>query len=181
MLEAGMDRTRKLFAAASRLRTLCGQSVYQVRAEMPKILILLVGAQGLEPWTRLRVSWLILHFAPPRKSVRSTRWRTRLFQRVRAGEGVDLRERISNPGEIRKRCRVDQEEPCSRRLARKANVGERDRVAVAIATGGGVFQVLFERGERGRVPVLAPFDAGRLIELEFVFQIFANARHDQRV
>jgi hypothetical protein len=31
------------------------------------------------------------------------------------------------------------------------------------------------------VPMLAPFDARRLIELEFVFQIFAHARHDQRV
>jgi hypothetical protein len=31
------------------------------------------------------------------------------------------------------------------------------------------------------VPMLAPFDAGRLIELEFVFQIFAHARHDRRV
>jgi hypothetical protein len=48
------------------------------------------------------------------------------------------------------------------------------RVAVAIAAGGGVFQVRFERGQRGRVPMLAPFDAGRLIELEFVFQIFTG-------
>jgi hypothetical protein len=30
---------------------------------------------------------------------------------------------------------------CSRSLAREADVGERDRVAVAIAAGGGVFQV----------------------------------------
>jgi hypothetical protein len=29
--------------------------------------------------------------------------------------------------------------------------------------------------------MLAPFDARWLIELEFVFQIFAHARHDQRV
>ena len=66
-------------------------------------------------------------------------------------------------------------------LAREADVGERDRVAVAIVARGGVFQALFECGERGRVPMRAPFDAGRLIELEFVFQIFANARHDQGV
>ena len=76
---------------------------------------------------------------------------------------------------------VSTEKNFARRLAREADVGERDRVAVAIGSGGGVFQVLFERGERGRVPMLAPFDAGRLIELEFVFQIFANARHDQGV
>ena len=66
-------------------------------------------------------------------------------------------------------------------LAREADVGERDRVAVAIAAGGGVFQVRFESGQRSGVPMLAPFDAGRLIELEFVFQIFAHARHDRRV
>ena len=67
------------------------------------------------------------------------------------------------------------------RLAREADVGERDCVAVAIAAGGGVFQVCFERGQCGGVPMLAPFDARRLIELEFVFQIFAHVRHDQRV
>jgi hypothetical protein len=66
-------------------------------------------------------------------------------------------------------------------LAREADVGERDRVAVAIAAGGGVFQVRFERGQHSGVPMLAPFDTGRLIELEFVFQIFAHAWHDQRV
>jgi hypothetical protein len=63
----------------------------------------------------------------------------------------------------------------------EADVGERDRVAVAIAAGSSVFQVRFERGQRSGVPMLAPFDARRLIELEFVFQIFAHARHDQRV
>ncbi len=126
----------------------------------------------------IRPGWRILVFAPSRNL---TRRRTGLFQRVRTGEGVDRGERISDPGEIRKRRGVDREEFCSRRLAREADVGESDRVAVAIASGGGVFQVLFERGERGRVPMLAPFDAGGLIELEFVFQIFANARHDQGV
>ena len=83
--------------------------------------------------------------------------------------------------EIQKRRGVDREEFCSHGLARKADVGERDRVAAAVAAGGGVFQVRFERGERSGVPMLAPFDAGWLIELEFVFQIFAHARHDQRV
>ncbi len=53
------------------------------------------------------------------------------------------------------------------------------RVAVAIAVGSRVFQVRFERSERCRVLITPPFDAGRLIELEFVLQIFAHARHDQ--
>ena len=38
---------------------------------------------------------------------------------------------------------------CSRSLAREADVSERDRVVVAIAAGGGLFQMRFERGERG--------------------------------
>ena len=63
----------------------------------------------------------------------------------------------------------------------RGRIGERDRVAVAIAAGGGAFKVRFERGERSGVQMLAPFDTGRLIELEIVFQIFAHARHDQRV
>ena len=54
-------------------------------------------------------------------------------------------------------------------MTREAHVGERDRVAVAIATGGGVFQVRFERRKRGRMPMLAPFGTRRLVELEFVF------------
>ena len=94
--------------------------------------------------------------------VRSTRRGTGLFQRVRAGEGVDRGKRISDSSEIRKPRGVDREELCSRSLAREADVGERDRVAVAIATGGSVFQVRFEYSERGRVPMLAPFGAGRL-------------------
>jgi hypothetical protein len=50
---------------------------------------------------------------------------------------------------FKKRRDVDWEEFRSRGLAREADVGERDRVAVAIAAGGGVFQVRFERGQRG--------------------------------
>jgi hypothetical protein len=112
-----------------------------------------------------------LRFAPPRNQLRSTRRRTRLLQRVRAGESVDLGERISDPREIRKRRGVDREEFCSCPLAREADVGECDRVAVAIAAGSSVFQVRFERGQRGGMPMLAPFDAGRLIELSLGFRM----------
>jgi hypothetical protein len=70
-------------------------------------------------------------------------FRTRLLQRVRAGEGVDHRERTSDPGEIQKRRGVYREVFCSRSLAPEADVGERDLVAVAIAAGGGAF----ERGQ----------------------------------
>ena len=59
---------------------------------------------------------------------------------------------------------ADREVFCSSGLAREADVGdaarfsnftriERDRVAVAIAAGGGIFQVRFERGERSGVPM----------------------------
>ena len=98
----------------------------------------MAGAQGLQPWTR-RLTAGQLRFAPPRIS-RSTRPRTRLLQRVRAGESVDRGERISDPGEIQKRRGVDREEFCSCGLAREADVGERDRVAVAIAAGSGSFR-----------------------------------------
>jgi hypothetical protein len=36
---------------------------------------------------------------------------------------------------------------------------------------GSVFQVRFECSERGRVPMLATFGAGRLVELKFVVMI----------
>ena len=65
--------------------------------------------------------------------------------------------------------------------AREADVGERDRVAVAIATRGSVFQVRFECSERGRVPMLAPFGAGCLLSSLNSCLLFADARHDQRV
>jgi hypothetical protein len=97
----------------------------------------------LEPLTQANLA--LRH---PAISLDQTRRCTRLFQRVRAGEGVDRGKRISDPGELRKRRGVDREEFCSRGLAREADVGERNRIAVAIAAGGGVFQVRFERSER---------------------------------
>ena len=39
-----------------------------------------------------------LRSEPPRNQLRSTRRRTRLFQRVRARESVDRRKRVSDPG-----------------------------------------------------------------------------------
>jgi hypothetical protein len=51
------------------------------------------------------------------------------FSGCASGEGVDRGERISDPGEIRKRRGVDREEFCSCGLAREADIGERDRVA----------------------------------------------------
>ena len=84
--------------------------------------------------------------------LRSTRRRTRLLQRVRAGEGVDRRERISDPGEIENGAvSTEKNFAPAARLARQMSAS-----AVAIAAGGGIFQVRFERGQRGRVPMLAP-------------------------
>ena len=100
---------------------------------------------------------------------------------MRACESIDCRERICDPRKIWKRRGVDVEELGAGGLAGETNVRERDRIAVAIAAGGGTAQMRFQSGERGNVPMLSPLGPCRLVELEFVLQIFAHARHDQRV
>ena len=111
------------------------------------------ASHNFRPILRLRHPWVLFG---------TNCRRTRLLQRVRAGESVDVESEFNDPGEIRKRRGVNREEFCScRRLCGEADVGERDRVAVAIAAGGGAFEVRFECDERvpGANP-LAPFDAG---------------------
>jgi hypothetical protein len=89
---------------------------------------------------------------------------------VRAGESVDRGSELAIRVKFENGAVSTEKNFAPAALAREADVGERDRVTVAIAADGGVFKVRFECDERGRVPMLAPFDAGRLIELEFVFQ-----------
>ena len=96
-----------------------------------------------------------------------------------ARKGVDCRQRIRNPRKIRESRRIDIKKFCAGGLAGETNVRERDRIAVAIAPGGRACQVRFESGQRSGVPMLAPFRARRLVELKFMFQIFAHPRHDQ--
>ena len=98
-----------------------------------------------------------------------------------ARKGVDCRQRIRNPRKIRKSRRIDIEEFRAGCLAGETNVGQRDGVAVAIAPGGRPGQVCFESGQRRGVPMLAPFRTRRLVELKFMFQIFAHPWHYQRM
>src|ERR1700758_3775627 len=100
---------------------------------------------------------------------------------MRAGKGIDRRQRIRDPRKVREWRRVDIEELRAGRLAGETNVGERNRIAMAVAPGGGGRQMLFESGERRGVPMLTPFCARCLVELELVLQIFAYPRHDQRM
>ena len=98
-----------------------------------------------------------------------------------ARKAVDCRQRIRNPRKVRKPRRIDIEEFCAGGLAGETNVRERDCIAVAIAPGGRPGQVRFESCQRSGVPMLAPFRTGCLVELKFMFQIFAHPWHDQRM
>ena len=67
-------------------------------------------------------------------------------------------------------------------VAREADVGERDRVAVAIAPGLLLAREMrLERPQRLPAPVLAPLGAGRLVELVLMLEKFAHPRHHQRM
>src|ERR1700746_2505829 len=100
---------------------------------------------------------------------------------MRACESVNGRQRVCDPRKIGKWRGVDVEELGAGGLAGETNVRERDRVAVAIAARPRATQMCLQSGERGNVPVLTPLGPCRLVELEFVLQIFAHARHDQRM
>ena len=94
--------------------------------------------------------------------VRSTRRGTGLFQRVRRAKASIVESELAIRVKFETAWCRPRRIVLPSGMAREADVGERDRVAVALATGGSVFQVRFECSERGRVPMLAPFGAGRL-------------------
>src|SRR5580704_5312677 len=98
---------------------------------------------------------------------------------MRPCERIDLGERGRDPRERRKWRSIDIEEFCAGRLTGEANVGQRDRVTVAVETGRFVSQIYFERSQRSQVPVLAPLCSRRFVDLEFVLEIFAHPWHDQ--
>src|SRR5215472_10383228 len=100
---------------------------------------------------------------------------------MRASESVNCGQRICDPRKIGKRRGVDVEELGAGGLAGETNVRKRNRVAVAVAARCGTAQMRFQCGERGYEPVLTPLGPCCLVELEFVLQVFAHARHDQRM
>ena len=77
---------------------------------------------------------------------------------------------------------VDLEQSCADRVARQADVGDGDRLAVAVAAGLPVAaQMRLQRRQRLAAPVPDPFEAGGLIELEFLLEVVAHPRHDERM
>src|SRR5437016_8093560 len=97
-------------------------------------------------------------------------------------EGIVLRASAADTRDGRIWSEVDLEEVRPRNLAGKANIGNCDLVALAISAG--FFfgrKVLFQRAQRGLVPMLRPFHDTGFIDLEFMREIFAHAWHDQRM
>ena len=124
---------------------------------------------------------LQLRFGTFRSHALHRRRRPGLLERVGARECIVLRASLDDALERRKRREIDLEEIRASRLARKADVGDGDRIAVGIAAGRLVLEMGLKRGERGAVPVLRPFRDAGFIELEFMREVLANARHDQRM
>src|SRR5216684_6673365 len=98
-----------------------------------------------------------------------------------AGEGVDLLARLCDTGEVRKWRDVDAEEFGSGGLAGETDVRDRHLVAVAETTCFLRAEMDFERGQRLRMPMAAPCHARRLVDLKFVLQVLAHARHNERM
>src|SRR5258707_10820093 len=98
-----------------------------------------------------------------------------------AGEGVDLKARLRDAGEVRKWRDVDAEEFGSGVLTGETDVRDRHLVAMAETTCFFRAEVGFERGQRLRMPMAAPGHARGLVDLEFVLQILAHARHNERM
>src|SRR5262249_49834248 len=102
--------------------------------------------------------------------------------RVSGRECIDPCAVLGDTGEGRKWREIDFEEIGACRLAGYANIGHRDLLAVAISSGFlRARQVLLQRRQSELMPVLRPFDDACFIDLEFVGEIFAHPRHDQRV
>src|SRR5215467_6961931 len=110
------------------------------------------------------------------------RRRAGLLERMSARECVDLCAIRGDAGEGRKWREIDFEEIGACRLAGDADIGHRDLLAVTISSGLlRAREILFKRGQSELVPVLRPFDDACFIDLEFMREIFAHPRHDQRV
>src|SRR2546425_9698008 len=98
-----------------------------------------------------------------------------------AGEGIDLKARLRNSGEVAKWRDVDAEEFGSGGLAGETDVCDRHLVAMAETTRFCHAEVNFERGQRLRMPMAAPRHARGFVDLELVLQVLAHARHNERM
>src|SRR5882762_11201173 len=104
-----------------------------------------------------------------------------LPERMSAGEGVDLLARLRDSREVAKWRDVDAEEFGSGGLAGETDIRDRHLVAMAETTCFFHAEVDFERGQRLRMPMAAPCRACRLVDLKFVLQVLAHARHNERM
>src|ERR1051325_11706611 len=101
-----------------------------------------------------------------------------LLQRMGGREGLDLHARVDDARERRVRLQVDLEEAPARRLAREANVADGRLLAPAEAVARRrLRQMAVGRVECLADPVADPFQPRRLVELELVLEISADARH----
>src|ERR1700730_11842256 len=88
---------------------------------------------------------------------------TRLFERVRGGERLDLHAGVDHARERRIGLEVDPEEAGPRGLAREADVAGGRLLAAAEAAGHAVVrQMGLDRVERFSDPVAGPFQPRRL-------------------
>src|SRR5262245_66199191 len=94
---------------------------------------------------------------------------------MRTGEGLVLHAGVDDPAHRRERREVVLVEIRSRRLARQADVGDRDGVAVAIASGIlASREIGLERLQSLANPVVDPFQPRGLVELYLVLRILRH-------
>src|SRR6266508_5453155 len=105
-----------------------------------------------------------------------------LLQRMRAAEGVDLHARAVDAHHRGNAFGVAVEiGERADYLGCKADVGERELVAVAVTPGFFfIFQVSFDRLERPERPMREPEVAARLVYLELLLQVVPDPGKDQR-
>src|SRR5665647_525580 len=115
-------------------------------------------------------------------TIRLRRRRAGLLERMGARESVVLGAGRGDARDGRIRRQIDLEEIRPRHLTGQANVGNGELLTLAI--GAGLLlgcEMLLQPAQRRLVPMLRPFQNARLVDLEFSAEIFAHARHDQRM
>src|SRR4029450_10013258 len=99
---------------------------------------------------------------------------------MRASEGIDLVQIVDDAlhGWIGREFAF--EIGCAHGLAGKANVRDRDRIALTIAAGLlRTRKMRFQSRQRGRMPVVTPLQDACFVDLLFTRKIFAPTRSDQ--
>src|SRR5215211_2372976 len=98
-----------------------------------------------------------------------------------AGKRVDLLASCDDASRGRIGRHVDLVELRPGRLARQADIGNADRLAMAVGAGLVAVEMRLQRAQRLHDPVAAPCGADWLVELELMLEIFTHPRHQQRM